>query len=495
MIGKTYENIVNGIEVRQNVSLLRKELKADGAKYGFLFELAGEFSVLEGLLYHEDPKTRKNAALLMGDLGDKRLLAPLYEAYEKETTLFVRSAYLTALKEFDYREYLPELKIKLDLLSKEELTEENKKHITEEMKGLSDLIILMEGVKAHTFTGYKKESELVLLTNRNFNHVVLEQVNQMEGVRAKTFGAGLMVLTNNLEEILKIRTIEEILFALQKVKTCPAEPEKAARKLIDGGLLPFLKERHKEKAPFYFRIEVKSKMPLDKKSTFARKMAVELERLSDRSLINTTSKYEVEIRLIENKEGSWNVLLKLYGLLDQRFSYRLETLPTSIKPVNAALMLELAEDYLKEEAKVLDPFCGTGTMLVERHKKRKANTLYGIDIYGDAIEKARINTEEAHLIIHYINRDFFDFTHEYQFDEIITNMPAVTGRKTKEEIALLYKQFFEKSKTHLNEGGIIVLYTHNRELVEQFGPKEGFTIKDKWEISMKEGTYVFVLSL
>ena len=34
--------------------------------------------------------------------------------------------------------------------------------------------------------------------------------------------------------------------------------------------------------------------------------------------------------------------------------------------------------------------------------------------------------------INFINRDYFDFTHAYLFDEIITNMP-VRGRKSKEE--------------------------------------------------------------
>ena len=175
-------------------------------------------------------------------------------------------------------------------------------------------------------------------------------------------------------------------------------------------------------------------MELDKRSAFAKALSSEIERKSKRELINTTSNYEFEIRLIENNVGTFNILVKLYTIKDRRFTYRMNVLPTSIKPVNAALTVELAKKYMKEEAQVLDPFCGVGTMLIERHKAVKANTTYGIDIYGQAIDMARENTERARQIIHYINRDFADFTHEYYFDEIITNMPFAIGRKTESEI-------------------------------------------------------------
>ena len=109
-------------------------------------------------------------------------------------------------------------------------------------------------------------------------------------------------------------------------------------------------------------------------------------------------------------------------------------IPTSIKAVNAALTVKLTEKYQKEGAQILDPFCGVGTMLIERHKAVKANTMYGVDIQEDAILKARTNTEAAKQIVHYVNRDFFEFKHDYLFDEIITDMPFKIGRKTEEEI-------------------------------------------------------------
>ena len=37
---------------------------------------------------------------------------------------------------------------------------------------------------------------------------------------------------------------------------------------------------------------------------------------------------------------------------------------------------------LKENAQILDPFCGVGTMLIERDIRVPAREKYGIDIFG-----------------------------------------------------------------------------------------------------------------
>lgn len=490
MIRDTFENIVKNQDVRQNLSKLRQELKEGMNRHALLYAMGEQDMIFVQLLEHEDAKTRKNAALVMGAIGKNEYLPYLYEAYQKEEQLFVKSAYLTAISEFDYRDYMDAFKERMKELHALEITEENKKHITEELRALSNLVVRMEGVATHEFVGYHVLSDLVLLTNRNHMDVTIED---LQGMRTKAFGAGVMVRTDQLEEVLKVRTYQELLFVVDGMRVCPREVEDAAKTIVKSDLFEFLVKRHKGKAPFYFRIELKAKMELDKKSAYTKKLAAEIERLSNRNFINTTSNYEFEIRMIENREGSFNVLVKLYTLPDERFAYRKEVIPTSIRPMNAALTVALTKHHMKENAQVLDPFCGVGTMLIERHKAVKANTTYGLDIYGEAIEKARNNTYEAHQIIHYINRDFFDFTHDYLFDEIITNMPAVIGRKQESEIYEVYEKFFKKAKVHMKEDGCIILYSHNKEYVKKFASKYGYRIVEEYEISMREGSYVFVI--
>lgn len=494
MIKKYWNEVLQNQDVRQNLSKIRQELKITGKREILLYAIAGEEERLALLLQSEDAKTRKNAALLMGDLGYQEFLEPIYSAYEKEEQQFVKGAYLSAIGKFDYREYMDKLKSRLKLLSGLQVTEENQKHHLEEMRELSALVIHMEGVKIHQFNGWDEAFDIVLLTNRNCAEVTRTELMELEPrAKAKLFGAGVLAHIENLNWVEDIRTYQELLFSIDRMDTCKMEPVTVAEAIMNSDLMDFLRRGHKGSTPFYFRVELKSKRQLDAKSEFVKKVASHLEKLSDRKLINTTSDYEIELRLIENKEGNCNLLVKLYTLKDERFAYRKEVIPTSIKAVNAALTVALAKEYMMEGAQVLDPFCGVGTMLIERHKAVPANTTYGIDKQEDAIVKAKENTEEAHQIIHYINRDFFTFEHAYLFDEVITNMPFQIGRTTDDEVYEIYENFFGKIGKHLTEDGLLILYSHDKSYVTQMGPRNHFKILKEQEISEKEGTYVFVL--
>ncbi|HIT90444.1 MAG TPA: methyltransferase, partial [Candidatus Merdenecus merdavium] len=383
---------------------------------------------------------------------------------------------------------------RLHFLNEIETTRETEKHVREEMRELSTLIVRMEGVSRHRFFGWDQTYELVLLTNRNFAKVTRDELIYLEpNAKTKILGVGVKTKVTNLRWLEKIRTYQEALFMIGGIKTCAMDPEQIAEMVHQSELLPMLSKSHEGEPPFYFRVEMKSKRSLDEKSIFVKKLSSLIEKKTKRKLINTTDKYEMELRIIENKEGNVNLLVKLFTIQDQRFSYRKEVIPTSIRPVNAALTIALAKDYLRENAQVLDPFCGVGTMLIERHMAVKANTMYGLDIQEEAILKARKNTESAGQIAHYINRDFFSFQHDYLFDEVITNMPFQIGRISKEMIYEIYQSFFEKVGNHLKEGAMLILYSHNKDYMKQMAPKYGFQTLQEYEISKKEETYVFVL--
>lgn len=499
MIKEIWKQICEDKDVRQNLSRLRQEIKEKGDKE-LLVCMAGSEDKLADLLKNEDAKTRRNAALLMGELGKREYLEPIYQAYEAEEQLFVKGSYLSAMKNFDYREYLPSLKDRLNALSEEDTELEKQKHAAEEMRELSSMIVMMEGVEAHPFTGEDEAYTVVLLTNRNYPEVTLEELkNEDPGAQAKVFGAGVMAKVTNLNWINRIRTYQELLFAVDGMKVCPMDPAEAAKSIVNSSLMEFLSKGHEGEPPFYFRVELKCKMDLDKRGAFAKKLSFQIEKLSGRKLINDVSNYEFEIRMIENKEGSFNVLVKLYTLEDDRFSYRRQVVPSSIRPYQAALAVKLAEGYMKENAQVLDPFCGVGTMLMERGMAGRTKTMYGLDIQEEAVIKARKNLKAAEngpyksFMVNYINRDFFTFKHEYLFDEIITNMPFQIGRKTAQEIREIYSSFFPAARAVLKQDGIVIMYSHDAEYVKRMSAANGFAVVKAFEISMKEGTYVFIL--
>lgn len=493
MLRALYEEIQNKQEVRKNLIELKKLLKEESSRIAFIYYLAGDYSLFYELLENEDAKVRKNVALIMGELGVAAFLDPLYKAYEREDKLFVKADYLAAMNRLDYRPLLEQLKERLAFLTNEKFEETSMKHINEEIKLLTEMILNIERPKGHRFIGYDQLSDLILLTNRDHQDITAQQIEQGS---KKVFNAGVIVRTKDLNEVLAIRTYSELLFRLKEVTEVEADPQSAAHALYKGGLLSFLTERHEGELPYYFRLEIKTKMPLDKKSNFAKKMAIALEQISERTLINSTSNYEVEIRLVENKEGRFNVLLKLYTINDQRFSYRKHAVAASIQPVTAALVARLAEPYLKQKAQVLDPFCGVGTMLIERNKLVEATPMYGIDLFGEAIDKAIDNTKAAQMIINYINRDFFDFTHQYLFDEIFTNMPTRGGRKTEEEMASLYHCFFNKALEVLKDEAVIVMYTRDKHLVlKEVSSRKEYTILKEYVISKKEDAYLYIVGV
>lgn len=499
---KLIEAILQNRDIRMNLIEIRQRMKQPGDKEAFFRLLSDKpqlSDMLQELLAHEDPKVRKNAALIIGEANAGENLSALYEAYQKEETLFIRSDYLKAIGLMDYRSLLGKLKERLEEMKDQEVPENELKHYREEMTQLQRLLLKLQPGKQHAFTGMDGHYDILLTTNRNFREVTARQVSGGTEV-----SMGVRVRQADLRQILKIRTFRELLFVLNITGVGPG-PEEVASALAGSNLLTLLAQGHaaekesnpaqghaaeKESSPaqgrsmgknsfaepFRFRITVVGKMPLDKRSTFIRKCSFALEQASGRKLINSASDYEAELRLMERKDGTFLPLLKLYTIKDPRFVYRRESIAASIHPSDAALIAALTQPYLAENAQVLDPFCGVGTMLVERDILKSARGLYGVDIFGEAIEKARENAKYTEKEIHYINRDFFDFTQKGFFDEIFTNMP-VRGKKSKEEQDAFYQSFFDKAEDVLRQGGIMVLYSNEKGFI-----KKQLRLRDEWKL-------------
>ena len=133
-------------------------------------------------------------------------------------------------------------------------------------------------------------------------------------------------------------------------------------------------------------------------------------------------------------------------------------------------------------------------MLIERSKISKADPIYGLDILEEAVVKAEENTKNAGMIAHYINRDYFDFRHEYLFDEIVTNMPGVSKTKDRVFVQKLYEKFWTKSTEVLKEDGCIVMYSDEREvLLGTLRRQNYFKLVKETVINDREGSSVFIV--
>ncbi len=457
MIDIIIANLLNEIDVRENLSLLRKSIKDDVNCDRAITLLSDHIEQICGFLSWDDAKIRKNAALLLGDLSFSETADRIFSRYLTEDMLFVRSSYLKALANMDIAHLVPQIKEQQNKISREAVTDENRKHIQEELRELNNIIISYEGIRRHKADTKNVNAEVVLTCNRLYREEIR---NLLEGYDCKVHPLGVAVKTDNILGLFKFRFFREMLFPIHAGKGLKADIYVAADQLYASDMMSILNGLHQGSGAFYYRIECKSD------SEYARKLSGALDRRFGGLLVNSPKDYEIELRLIKNKSGMFYPCLKLFTLHDNRFSYRKNAVSSSIHPSTAALLMELAKPYLKENAQIMDSFCGVGTMLIERDKLVKAREMYGTDTFGDAIIYARENTKIVGKHINYIHRDFFDFRHQDRFDEIITNMPW-RGKKSQAEMEDFINKFFTKAKEVLDTCGTIIMYTNESAIVKE----------------------------
>lgn len=484
-------------EVRATLSALKAAIKEPDS-YTRLKEMAKQGMLFVPFLQDEDPKVRKNAASLLGELKEEATADALYTAYMKEETLFIRATLLQALGKVNAYPYLSQLQDRYEELCVKKPMENEKKHFQEELRAL-EKILRKEGLEEkHTFTGWKEKVTVVLTTNPLYRELTARELqNKHLAYRIALNSLGVTALVDDLYEVAKIRTFREMLFPIKLGQTIKItdNPEVLGNALANANLVPFLEKMHKGNAPFYFRMELRNKMNLEERSKYTKKAAAAIEEVSERKLINSTDEYEVELRILADRDGVLRAFLKMNTIEMERFSYRKESIAASIHPSQAAMMLKLAEPYMKERAQILDPCCGVGTMLVERHKLLPVREIYGIDIFGDAIEKAKINCEAAGMRVNFIHRDYLDFKHGYLFDEIIANMP-LRGKKTKEEQDAFYNAFFAKSEELLVQGGKLILYSNETGFVKkQLRLRKRLRLCQEYVIREKDQFVLFIIEM
>ena len=469
MLETYFRDLTQEGKTRKALIELRKALKEESQSL-----TADQLAQVRAQLSHEDPKARKNAALILGEQGDQSSLQALETAYEAEDKLFVRADYLEAISHLQYTEYLGKYKSRMLELIAQKPEESSKKHRSAEIRALRSLILEEEKPKLHRFTGWKVKSDLILTVSPGMEEVTKSQLPQELQEKAKLFKGGVEIITEDLEPIRGIRTVRGFLFRFCKNPLAGKEPEEIARSIAAGGLLAFVEERHAGEAPYYFRIDLKGEDDPAAKSRFIGRLAAELEEVTDYQLQNAVSGYEAEIRITRSSKGHYFAYLHLPAIPDRRFDYRKEVLPTSMHPVRAAEMIRLTSPYLTEYGIVLDPMCGNGTLLIERAREVRARSMYGVDIYGEAIEAGRKNAAAANTQIFFINRDFMDFRHEYKFDEILTQFPRQTEKTDAEALARLYQGFVRRIPDWLKEEGTVIVLCTEPARMKQTAEKSGY---------------------
>lgn len=490
-------------ELLLELKFVLKDVGADTEKTERLkIEYGFEYSDVKAILSHEDVKVRQFGAFCIADLFGESAATFLVDAYLREDVEYNKEHLVKALTQLPLSSGQEKLYGRLEeligLLRGEK--NESHKHYIKEIRSL--LCLLRKDGERRPFTGQKLKNEIVLTTNRNFREVTLDSI---KGCPKKLFNAGVMVLCDDIRKIADIRTFDEMLFAPpfdEENYGLIGKEKDVARRYISEVLTPYILERMKirknaKKLPVSFRLDIKGEEVRETEEDIQRTLTGIVEEESGYELINIRNDFDIQIRFVKRKTGVFRPLVKFYVPKDARFLYKTTDVAAGLKPYTAALICALCGEYMTEGAKVLDPFCGAGTLLVERDKFLKTEFLFGSDIYPAACAAAEQNLAKAGLSVKskIINKDFLSLGHKELFTELITDLPFETEKKTLKELEAVYSAFFSRCTVLLEKGSYIFVYTRNYSLLKKEITRNNVGIVKCFEISKREGAYLCVLKI
>src|SRR5271168_4042857 len=138
--------------------------------------------------------------------------------------------------------------------------------------------------------------------------------------------------------------------------------------------------------------------------------------------------------------------------------YKAAHRPASLRASSAAALAWLSEP--RDDDVVLDPFCGAGTVLIERAHLGKYAMLLGIDRDQGALAAARINVGARYKPIQLENWDAGALPiGAASVSKIVTNLPWGIRYGSHGENRKLYPEWFREFARVLKSGGTMVLLT------------------------------------
>lgn len=394
------------------------------------------------LLKADDPKVRMNAAQIIGQTCAAEQLPALIDALDSESTMYARPSFLLAIgmaKTDEARQYLDQYTIRSDL----------DKHIAEEKSALNKARAnFVERKRARVRV---LPSDVILVSTPN--EMITLGAFKKHGVNARQFDQYVAVTgLERFSNIYRVRAFDTAYIYLGSCAVADLPELLAAR---ENAII----QRTQVTG---YRLEVKGVSHEERVRIIGQCVPVLTK------MVNTPSSYSIEIVIDMTEEGRARLLLN--PLVDPRFTYRRKTVPASISCGTAACLVQYASEFFDPDARVLDNFCGAGTLLFERGYY-PFHTLTGVDHSLAAIEAAKVNSSTAavHPQFHYV--DALRFTAK-RYSEILTNMPFGIRVGNHAQNEQLYRRYFEILPDIVTKGALVVLFTHEKRLTERLLEKD-----------------------
>ena len=75
-------------------------------------------------------------------------------------------------------------------------------------------------------------------------------------------------------------------------------------------------------------------------------------------------------------------------------------------------------------------------------------------------------------------------------------MPTRGGRKSEQEMVMLYHEFFNKALSVLKNEAVIIMYTRDKSLVlKEVSSRSQCTVLEEYAISKKEDAYLYIIGI
>ena len=404
----------------------REEINALLGDRKSLYEAAGS----------DVPKVRKNAYRLIGALEDTRDVPVLREALSKEGTLFT----------------IPSILLSLGRLGDEETLRgyEPPASPGPETDGLIAQIALARQKGLQSFETYGREKidrlpaprKILCYPPEGFLDIMMEELSEL-GLDPSGENGAAAVTTDRIDLVYRSECMTEALLPL--AADVPLDAQSIVRQ---AGELPG--ER--------YRIELRGYTRDRRKLIAAIAGALPGQ--------NNPSAYDTELRVDCHMDRA-DLYLKLWNVEDRRYPWRQRTVSASIHPATAACLARYARRFEKRERpRVLDPFCGCGSLLFARESLGPCRVLVGVDKSGTAVESARANARAGQSRASFVTKDCLRFEGREGFDLILSNMPFGNRVGNHEDNTRLYDRFVRRLPDLLAPGGTAVLYTMEYKLLK-----------------------------
>lgn len=415
--------------------------------------------LIRKLIFSADAKARKNTYILFGHLGRYIFYPYLITAASAETTYFALPSLILALGNYDVNGCKDVIiSVQQRISSLDEIPEKIKSEID---SAISKALDKQQPRKIIDFIGSLEAQKVLLTIPTDRRSIFLSLLNEKFNV-IKEVEEGFVVKTKDFGDIFELRFFDNMLFYFDNMYNIKCDYNELLNIIVENlNEINFLRMHGCETMNFRLTL-----MGIKEKNRALCDLLHIMQQNFCGKYVNSPSNYALEVIII-NKRNKFKVFFKLLTIRDNRFLYRKEMLPASINPATAACLCEIAKKYYQQPQKILDPFCGTSTILIEASViYGKDVELYGVDISAEAIRKSKVNIQGVSGKFNLINQDILKYKPQNKFDVIISNMPFGVRVGSHDYNRILYRGLINALPKLLTSDGIALLYTADAKLFE-----------------------------